>query len=145
MGKVMTLVHPCATLEVPAPLLVSKCDLFVDDAGLAAFPYDLKSRVSINDFREFGSAFQGTTVKVTNNNFRALSQLCEESGFQDLAAQLSQFRASDDLKKDTRAQFAIPMRKPTHGGTSVADRVKFMSENTIFECSRLMCVRLLLR
>jgi hypothetical protein len=37
-------------------------------------------------------------VKVTEKNFKGLLQLCEKFRFRDLAAQLSQFRASEDFK-----------------------------------------------
>jgi hypothetical protein len=69
-------------------LLVSKCDLFSDDPGFAAVPYDLKSHVSVSDFRQFVSALEGTTVTVTNNNFKGLSQLCEEFHFRDFVGRL---------------------------------------------------------
>jgi hypothetical protein len=101
MAKSVTLVHPQATLQVPAKNLTNKCDLFADDPGLAVSPYHLTSRVSVNNFREFVSALEGTTVQVTNNNFKALSQLCKEFRFRDLAAQLSQFRESGDVTEDS--------------------------------------------
>jgi hypothetical protein len=86
MAKAVTLVHPDATLKVPARQIVSKCDLFVDDPGLAAVPYELKSEVCVSDFREFVSALEATTMKVTNNNFKGVLRLCEEFRFQDVAA-----------------------------------------------------------
>jgi hypothetical protein len=100
MERVVTLVHPDATLQVPASLLVHKCDLFSDDPGLTALPYHLKSQISLSDFRAFVSALDGTRVKITNNNFQALMQLCEEFEFGELGVQLSQFRESDDFKED---------------------------------------------
>jgi hypothetical protein len=81
-------------------VLISQCDLFGDDPGLAAVPCHLKSRVSVSDFQEFVSALEDTTVKVTNNNVKGLSRLCEEFGFRDLSAQLSHFRESDSLTED---------------------------------------------
>jgi hypothetical protein len=135
MTKVVTLVHPNTTLQVPAPLLVSKCDLFADDAGLAAFPYPLKSQVAVSDFREFVAALEDTTLKVTNSNFRGLSQLCEEFRFRDLAGWLSQFCASEDFKNDTEAQIAIPMTEINRVGTLFADRFMFTSANAIIESS----------
>jgi hypothetical protein len=84
MAKVVDLVDPNATLQVSARLLINKCDLFFNDPELTALPYHLKSRVSVSDFREFISALEGTTVKVTSNNFKGLSQLCEEFHFRDL-------------------------------------------------------------
>jgi hypothetical protein len=135
MAKVVTLVHPYAKLQVPAPLLISKCDLFGDDPGLADFPYHLKSRVSASDLRAFVSALEGTAVKVTHDNFRGLSQLCEEFRFRDLAAQFSHFRTPKGFKKDAEAQIAIPMTEINYSGTLFTDRFKSTSENAIFECS----------
>jgi hypothetical protein len=60
MAKVVTLVHPNVTLQAPAKLLMSKCDLFADDPGLATLPYHMK---------------------LTNNDFRGLLELCEEFCF----------------------------------------------------------------
>jgi hypothetical protein len=37
----------------------------------------------VSDFRDFASLLDDTAVKVTNNNFRGLSQLCEEFHFRD--------------------------------------------------------------
>jgi hypothetical protein len=126
MAKIVTLVHSKATLQVPVHLLIDKCDLVVDDP---------KSRVSVSDFREFVSALEGTTVKVTNNNIKGLLQLCEAFRLQDLAAQLSQFRASEDFKNHTEAQLAIPMTEINQSGTLFADRFMFTSENAIYGCS----------
>jgi hypothetical protein len=97
--------------------------------------YHLKSNVSQSGFQEFVSLLEGTTVKVTNNNFRGLSQLCDKFGFRDLAGQLSQFGASDDFKKEAEVQNAIPMTEIHHSGTLFAEWFMFTSENAIFECS----------
>jgi hypothetical protein len=70
--KVVAVVHPDATLHVPGKLLVDRCDLFGDDARLAAFLYHLKAPVSMSDVREFVSGLEGTTAKVTNNNFQRI-------------------------------------------------------------------------
>jgi hypothetical protein len=101
MAKAVTLVHPNATLQVLALLLVHKCDLFSDDPGLAAFPYQLKSQVSLSDFQQFVSALEGTTVTVTNNNFKGLFELCEEFRFRELRAQLSQFQESGNSPENS--------------------------------------------
>jgi hypothetical protein len=135
MAKAVTLVHSDVTLQIPAPLVISKCDLFAGDTWLAARLCGLKSRVCVSDFREFVLALENTTVKVTNNNTKGLSQLCEEFCFRDLAAQLSEFRTSEDFKKDTEAQIAIPMTKINHSGTLFADTFMFTSENVIVESS----------
>jgi hypothetical protein len=100
MATTVTLVHPNETLQVPGKLLLSKCDVSAEDPGLTAVPYHVTSRVSVSDFREFVSALQDTTVKVTNKNFKELSLLCEEFRFRDLGAQLSQFLESGNLTED---------------------------------------------
>jgi TolA-binding protein len=60
----------------------------------------LKSKVPVSEFQELVSALEGTAVKVTNKNFRALSLLCEEFRFRDLSVSLSRFRESGDYKED---------------------------------------------
>jgi hypothetical protein len=114
MAKAVTLVHPKATLELPARLLISKCDLFADDPGLATVPYHVKSRVSVSDFREFVSALEGAVVKVANDNFRGVSQLCEEFLFRDFAGELSQFRESGDFKEDSVLLSVLEERMQQH-------------------------------
>jgi hypothetical protein len=159
MGKVVTLVHPLASLQVPTHLLVSKCDLFADDPRLASVPYHLKSQLSVSDFREFVSALDCTTVKVTNNNFKGLLQLCDEFHFRDLSVQLSQFRKSrdfeedavllsaleervqqhdskpDNFKQDTKARVPIPMTEINHSIALFDEVFKFVAENVTFECT----------
>jgi hypothetical protein len=71
-----------------------------DDPRIAAFPSYLKSQVSVIGFREFVSALEGMTVKVTNNNPKGLSQLCEEFLFRDLAGRHSQFRECGNLTEE---------------------------------------------
>jgi hypothetical protein len=59
----------------------------------------LRSQVSLADFGEFVSALEGNPVKITNDNIKGLSELCDEFGFVDLASAVSQFRDSDDFKE----------------------------------------------
>jgi hypothetical protein len=81
-------------------MLIDKSNLFRDSPMLGGSPCTLKSPVSLEDFRAVVAAVAGTAVTIKNNNFRGLSQLCAEFGFGDLAAQLSQFRDSGDLKEE---------------------------------------------
>jgi hypothetical protein len=76
----------------------------------------MKSQVALSDSRDFVSALEGATVKVTNGNFRGLSQLSEEFRFGDLAAQFSRLSASEDFKKEAEAQIEIPMTEIYHSG-----------------------------
>jgi hypothetical protein len=48
----------------------------------------VKSDVSLDDCLAFVAATTRTTVEVTIENFKGLSQLCREFHFRDLAAQL---------------------------------------------------------
>jgi hypothetical protein len=95
----VVLVHPLQTFTVETRLIVFKCDAFFDNPGLAASPYDVRSPVSLACFGEFVSALEGNTIKITNDNFKGLSALCDEFRFRDLAAALSQFRDSNDFKE----------------------------------------------
>jgi hypothetical protein len=58
-----------------------------------------------------------------------LLQLCEEFLFRDLAAYLSQFRASEDFQKDAEAQIASAMTEINHSGTLFANQFMFTSDN----------------
>jgi hypothetical protein len=62
----------------------------------------VRSKVSQRDFPTFVSALEGASMPIANDNIGGLSQLCEEFHFGELAERLSQFRESDDLKKDWR-------------------------------------------
>jgi hypothetical protein len=104
MSKTVALVHPHETFHISPTLMVQKCDLFRNDPTLTASPYNVKSQVSLSDFREFVSALQNTAVKITNNNFEGLSRLCDEFGFRDLVGRLSEFRASADFKEQTATE-----------------------------------------
>jgi archaellum component FlaC len=106
---IVTLIHPQERVEVSSRLLVRKSDLFADDPTLANSPYSLKSQASPSDFREFIAVLEGTAVKVTNNNVKGLSQLCEEFRFRDFAAQLSQFRESGSFTEN--AAFLPALKK----------------------------------
>jgi hypothetical protein len=116
MAEAVAFVHPNAQLHFSVCLLLSKRDLFADDPALASVPYHRQSEVSVSDFRDFVSALEGATVKVTSNTFRGFSQLSQELYFRDLATQLSQFRASEEIKKDAEAQIPIPLTEINHSG-----------------------------
>jgi hypothetical protein len=109
MTKV-ALVHPHETFHVSAQLLVLKCDLFGDNTILITVPYNVTSHVSLRDFQEFVSALEGATLTIKNNNFRAISQLCDEFRFRDLAAELSRFQESSDFNEDAVRLSALEER-----------------------------------
>jgi hypothetical protein len=95
----VVLVHSLQTFKVSARLIVLKCDLFTDNPSPTASPYAVRSQVSLADFGEFVSALVGSAVKITNDNIKGLSPLCDEFRFVDLAAALSQFRDTADFKE----------------------------------------------
>jgi hypothetical protein len=91
MTKTVVLVHPNEASQVSYPILTQKCDLFTNNPTLTVSPYTPKSQVSLAEFREFVSALDGKTVTINRNNFKGLSQLCDEFGFRELSARLSEF------------------------------------------------------
>jgi hypothetical protein len=91
MTTTITLVHPNESVRISGRLLVQKGNLFADNLALGASPYTLQSPVSLDDFRTFVSPLEGDTVVIRNEDFRGLSQLCEEFRFGDLVAQLARF------------------------------------------------------
>jgi hypothetical protein len=52
---------------------------------------------SLSIFREFLSALDGNSINITDTNFTELHRLCEEFGFSELGAKLSEFRPSMDF------------------------------------------------
>jgi hypothetical protein len=103
----LRLVHRQVTLEVPGVRAITKCYLFQRDVTLAAAPYRVKSSVTLSVFREFVSALEGKDVKITDANFAGLQQLCEEFGFSDFSAKLSEFRRSIDPEEASGGQKRI--------------------------------------
>jgi hypothetical protein len=93
------LVHALKAFPVSDRLIALKCDVSTDNPSLTASPYTARSQVSLADFVKFVSALEGNAVKITNDNFKGLSALCNEFLFADLAAVLSQFRDLDDLNE----------------------------------------------
>jgi hypothetical protein len=135
MTETVALVHPHETFQVLFCLVVQKCDLFRNNQTLAASPYTLNSQVSLDVFGEFVSALNDKRVIITKDNFRELSLLCKEFGFQDLASQILQFRDSDDFKKGTEAHISKPMKEINHCGTLFDEAFTFTGKDTTFECS----------
>jgi hypothetical protein len=86
------------------------------------------------------SALKGTAVNITSDNFRELSQLCEEFHFRELAAQLSRFRNSGGFKGqatmgDTEARIPIAMRKVNQCGALFEDVFRFTAKGATLECT----------
>jgi hypothetical protein len=95
----VTLLHLEETFTIPALQAMVKCSLFQNRPFLLASPYRIESSVSLSIFREFLSALEGNAINITDTNFTELHQLCDEFGFTELAAKLSEFRPSMDFKE----------------------------------------------
>jgi archaellum component FlaC len=106
----VTLLHPEETFKIPVLQVINQCSLFQKDPTLLATRYRVQSPVSLSIFREFISALEGNTIKITDTNFTELTQLSEEFGFSELATKLSEFRPSMDFKEaedsDSRGRIA---------------------------------------
>jgi hypothetical protein len=95
----VTLVHPEETFTIPALQAMTKCNIFQNNTTLLISPYRVKSSVSLSIFREFLSAFDGNSINITSTNFTELQRLCNEFGFTEIAAKLSEFRSSTAFKE----------------------------------------------
>jgi hypothetical protein len=95
----VTLLHPEETFTIPALQAMNKCSLFQKNSTLTVSPYRVQSSVSLSTFREFLSALEGNAIKITDTNYTELHRLCHEFCFSELAAKLSEFRPSMDLKE----------------------------------------------
>jgi hypothetical protein len=102
MSSVM-LVHPEATVAISALQAINKCSLFQENVTLATCPYRVKSSVTLAIFREFVSGLEGSAVTITDTNFTGLQRLCEEFGFGELSATLSEFRPSTGFQETVDA------------------------------------------
>jgi hypothetical protein len=80
----VVLVHPQETRQVSGLQLITKCDLFRNDLTLVVSPYNIKSSVFVEDFREFVSAIEDRPIKITVSNISGLSLLSKEFGFESL-------------------------------------------------------------
>jgi hypothetical protein len=79
--------------------VINKCSLFQNNLTLLVSPYRVQSSVSLSIFREFLSTLEGNEINITDTNFIGLQRLCEEFGFSEITAKLSEFRPSIDLKE----------------------------------------------
>jgi hypothetical protein len=115
----VTLLHPEETFTIPVRLAINKCRLFQNNPTLTASPYRVESPVSLSIFREFLSALEGNAINITDTNFTELDRLCNEFGFTEVAAKLSEFRPLMDFKEpkvevedaDARGRIAVLFEK----------------------------------
>jgi hypothetical protein len=98
------LVHPQGSYQVSVGPLTMKCDLFKNNPSLTIAPYQVDSRVSLEDFRDFVSALEDKPINIKDRNFPGLSQLSEEFGFQALLMKLSTHRRSPGLSDAQTAE-----------------------------------------
>jgi hypothetical protein len=87
----ITFIHSEGRVTIPARQAINKCNLFRNNPRRRVSPYRVQSRVSLSIFREFISALEGNSVKITSINFAGLTRLCEEFGFTELSSKLSRF------------------------------------------------------
>jgi hypothetical protein len=104
----VALVHPEAMLTVRGLQAKNKFTLFQQNKALLASPYKPPSTVPLTLFRQFGSALEGNAIEITSANFSGLTQLCEEFGFEELRAKLSESppppgTAAEDAEANRRA------------------------------------------
>jgi uncharacterized coiled-coil protein SlyX len=78
---------------------MNKFSLFQKNPTILISSYRVQSSVSLSIFREFLSAFEGNAINLTSTNFTELDRLCNEFGFSELSAKLSEFRPSIDFKE----------------------------------------------
>jgi hypothetical protein len=102
--SLVELVHPQGSRQVSVVPLITKCDLFKNNPGLAIAPYQVQSGVSLEDFRDFLSALEDKPININDRNFPGLSQLSEEFGFQVLSMKLSTHRRSPRLSSAQTAE-----------------------------------------
>jgi hypothetical protein len=91
MTDSLTLLHLEQTFTIPVLQAMNKFSLFQKNPLLLVSPYRVQSPVSLSILREFISVLEGNTVNITSTNLKGLQRLCEEFGFDDFAAKLSNF------------------------------------------------------
>jgi Fe-S-cluster formation regulator IscX/YfhJ len=106
----VTLLHTEGTFTIPLRQAICKFSVFENNASLTVSPCRVQSLVPLSIFREFLSALERNTINITDTNFTELHQLCEEFGFSEIAAKLTEFHPSMDFKEaehaDAREQIA---------------------------------------
>jgi hypothetical protein len=131
----VTLLHPEETFTIPILQAINKCSLFQNNPTLLSSPYQIQSSVSLSIFREFFlSALDGKAINIRDTNFTELQQLCEEFGFTELSAKLSDFRSSMDFKV-TKADQPGQIRSWFSGVRSaqLSDSIEFIVNGTVIE------------
>jgi hypothetical protein len=92
----VTLIHPEETFTIPIVQTINKCSLFQNNSTLLVSPYPVQSPVSLSIFREFISALEVKSVKITDTHFKDLELFRDEFDFSEISAKLAQFRSPSD-------------------------------------------------
>jgi hypothetical protein len=77
----MALIHRDSQISVPNRAFGSYCDPFVITLVLANRRYSVQSPLSLSVVQLFDRAIEGELIDLANENFSALSQLCDDFGF----------------------------------------------------------------
>jgi hypothetical protein len=91
LAHLVELVHPAEARAISRQRLQDNCTVFQQDIRLLDHPYALKSKVGINDFRDFVAALEDRPVRITVKNFPGLFRLSDEFGFDVLSGRLLDF------------------------------------------------------
>jgi septal ring factor EnvC (AmiA/AmiB activator) len=137
IGSVI-LIHLEEIVTVPIVQMINKCSLFQNNLTIAGTPYRVQSSVHLAIFQEFVSALEGKMVNITETNFTELKQLCEEFGFNKIAAKLSEFRSSMGLKETEDANACerietLEEKSQQHDHTIVMFQKKLMQLSINFQ------------
>jgi hypothetical protein len=107
----VTLIHPEDSFTIPVHQAISKCSLFENNSTLTISPYRIPSSVSLSIFREFISALEGNSVKISTITVVGLNRLCDELGFTDFSSKLCRFfEGSESSKREQPESFLPRMR-----------------------------------
>jgi hypothetical protein len=119
------LVHSDETFTVPAVQAISKCDLFQKNPALTALPYRVQSPVTLSVFQEFVSELEGNSVNITDTNLTALQLLCEEFGFDEFAAKLSDFFERSPKQLNLRSEIELGIQARMVSTEEISGSISF--------------------
>jgi hypothetical protein len=120
--SLVTVIHPEEKRQVSVHQVITKCDLFENNARLLDAPYAVRSSVSVDIFQQFVSALERNEVEITDTNIDGLFQLCKEFNFRDLRTKLSEFRPNLNVRESQvlKLTAALPPLHNAHFSDSFA-------------------------
>ena len=80
--------------------LVHTCSKFCDCGTLLSQPYHITSPVGADVFRTFVEPLNEVSPTITNESVSGIRLLCQEFGYQDLSAAVSEFLAQHSSAGD---------------------------------------------